>query len=95
MLGQRALDKAVITLTEEGVKQYDIVTEEIKKLADITEMGWDLTSSRLLDKVRLICYYEGAAMFAIGFFGSAALFGTLKLAKQIRNERRLKEKGLT
>lgn len=68
MLGNRTLENSIITLDSEGKEQYDIVTNEISKLARISKMSWDLTSSRLFDKTRWVCFGEGV-IFSIVVLG--------------------------
>ena len=68
MLGNRTLENSIITLDSEGKEQYDIVANEISKLARISKMSWDLTSSRLFDKTRWVCFGEGV-IFSIVVLG--------------------------
>lgn len=59
MFGNKALAKATMKVTEEGMKQFNLVTEEISKLANITGRYWCLTEAKLFDKVRKISFGQG------------------------------------
>lgn len=89
MFGNRTLSRSIIKVSEEGAKQHEFVNQEIKKLAEITGTGWDLTQSDLFDKVRKKCFLEGAGVFAVGFVGSYAVLDWLekrRMKKKLKNE---------
>lgn len=75
MLGQRLLDNARVSLGDVAHQQYVVTNEEIKKLCELTHMGWDLTSSDLFDAVRKISFAEGA------IFGAALLGLVISIRK--------------
>ena len=66
MFGNRVLSKGVLKTTEEGVKQFKLLTEELTKLSKISGKAWCLTEAKLFDKVRRISFGQGAV------FGAAA-----------------------
>ena len=66
MFGNRTLNKSTIKVNAEGLEQYKIVASELDKLATLTQESWDLTSTKLFNKVRVISFLEGAAVFAAG-----------------------------
>lgn len=76
MLGNKYLKNVTCKVTEEGHAQYTIVAEEIDKLAKITDMGWDLTASKVFDKVRRISFGQGALI-------GAAVVGSVVAIKEI------------
>jgi hypothetical protein len=59
MLGNKVLAKTAMKVTEEGAKQFAIVTEEVTKLANVTGRYWCLTEAKLFDKVRKISFGQG------------------------------------
>ena len=75
MFGNKVLAKATMKVTEEGVKQFNLVTEEISKLAKITGQYWCLTEAKLFDKVRKISFGQG-------FICGTALTGIVVAARK-------------
>ena len=59
MFGQKMLDSARISISDDAHAQYVVVSEEIKKLCELTHMGWDLTGSDLFNAVRKVSFTEG------------------------------------
>ena len=83
MFGNRMLSKVTIKASEEGVKQHKIVVEELGKLAELTNQGWDLVSSELFDKARKISFGEGVIC-------GTALTGVVVAAHEIVKKRKSK-----
>ena len=75
MLGQKLLDNARFHISNDAQQQYTVVCEEIKKLCELSRMGWDLTSSDLFDAVRKVSFVEGAV------FGAALLGLVISIRK--------------
>ena len=75
MLGQRLLDNSRFHISNDAQQQYAVVCEEIKKLCELSHMGWDLTSSDLFDAVRKVSFVEGAV------FGAALLGLVISIRK--------------
>ena len=75
MLGNKALSKAVLKVTEEGAKQFKLVADEIGKLSNITGQAWCLTSAKLFDKVRKISFGQG-------FIGGVAFTGIVSAVRK-------------
>lgn len=75
MLGQRLLDNARFHINNDAQQQYVVVCEEIKKLCEMSHMGWDLTSSALFDAVRKVSFVEGT------IFGAALLGLVISIRK--------------
>ena len=75
MLGQKLLDNAKVSLGDVAHQQYLVANEEIKKLCELSHMGWDLTSSDLFDVVRKVSFVEGA------IFGAALLSLVISIRK--------------
>ena len=59
MLGKKTLKKARVLLNEDAYRQWNLVAKEIDILCEKTGMSWDLTDSKLFDKVRRVCFKEG------------------------------------
>ena len=76
MLGNRMLSKAIIKVSEEGAKQHELVRNEIDKLCQLTNQGWDLVSSKMFDKARKISFGQG-------FVTGTALTGLVTAAHKI------------
>ena len=71
MLGNKVLAKATMKVTEEGVKQFKVVADEMTKLSKISGQMWCLTEAKLFDKVRKISFGQGFVTGA-AFTGIAA-----------------------
>ena len=59
MFGNKMLSKAIIKVSEEGAKQHEVVKNELDKLCQLTNQGWDLVSSKMFDKARKISFGQG------------------------------------
>ena len=75
MLGQKLLDNSTVRLDDVAHQQYVVVNEEIKKLCDLSHMGWDLTGHDLFETVRKVSFVEGAV------FGAALLGLVISIRK--------------
>ena len=83
MLGNKLLNKTTVKVSEEALKQQKLVIEEIGKLADLTNRGWDLVASELFDKVRKISFGEG-------FICGTAFAGLTVAASKVVKKRKSK-----
>lgn len=59
MFGNRMLSKAIVKVSEEGAKQHELVKNEIDKLCQLTNQGWDLVTSKMFDRARKISFGQG------------------------------------
>ncbi len=71
------LDTARISISDNAHQQYVVVHEDIKKLCELTHMGWDLTSIDLFDAVRKVSFAEGVIC-------GAALIGVVVMVRKIK-----------
>lgn len=88
MFGKHTSERSVLRTTEEGVKQFEIASQEIQKLADITKTGWHLTSANLFDKVCVISFLEGSAITAAGIAAGVMIADQLekrRMNKKLKN----------
>lgn len=76
MLGQRMLNNARISISDDAHNQYMVVSDEIKKLCKLTHMSWDLTATDLFNAVRKVSFVEGAIC-------GAAIVGAVIMARKI------------
>ena len=76
MLGQKLLDGARISVSDDVRVQYEIVRGELKKLCELSHMSWDLTSSSLFDAVHRVSFVEGVVC-------GAAIVGGIIMARKI------------
>jgi hypothetical protein len=86
MLGNKYLKDVMMKTTKEGYDQYNVVANEIDKLADITNMGWDLTASEVFDKVRKISFGQGALIGAAVVGGAVAVKEIISKRKKKKSE---------
>ena len=87
MLGNKYLKDVMMKTTKEGYDQYNVVANEIDKLADITNMGWDLTASEVFDKVRKISFGQGALIGAAVVGGAVAVKEIISKHKKKKSEK--------
>lgn len=77
MLGQRLLDNARISISEDAQSQYVVVQEEVQKLCNLTHMGWHLTGADLFNAVRKVSFAEGIVC-------GVALTGAVLMVRKFR-----------
>lgn len=85
MFGNKMLSKAVVKVSEEGAKQHELVRNEIDKLCQLTNQGWDLVCSKTFDKARKISFGQG---FVVG----TALTGLAATASKLLKKDKPKTK---
>ena len=74
MLGTKLLEKSKMPMSAVAKEQFDAACEAVNKLAEASGMCWDLTTSRLFDQVRLVCFAQGAAVAA----GAIGIYSLIK-----------------
>lgn len=83
MLGNHYLKNVELSTTKEGYEQFLVAAEEVKKLSEVTETGWDLFASFAIDKARRISFGQGALL-------GAAVVGSVVATKEIVAKRKAK-----
>lgn len=77
MFGERTLNKSMRTVvkgvSEETLKELTIASDKMQNIANMTGEEWWILSDKALSKVRAVCYFEGAAVFASSFFAARAI----------------------
>ena len=85
MFGNKLLERSKIPLSAVAKEQFDAACEAVNKLVETSGMCWDLTSSKLFDSVRLLCFAQGAAV-AAGVIGICALVRKSKEEQKEKTE---------
>lgn len=87
MLGNGTLKRATMNVSEEGLKQFKVTSNEVGKLAQATKTGWHLTTHDLFTKVRVISFMEGVGCCAAGILAASVISGLYKSKKNKEQEK--------